>query len=174
MVRINDILGITFLVIASSALFSRNGDSYTLQNLQTTPRQFYKVQTDFNLENIARIENARERLTSLSDIVRSKTLSFERQKTDEKIGLWSAKKAEAGALLSQLNKIVQEGVKWESYSPRVRGIIKRKRGYDPVDVEAIARGKKAGPIIPNIESLINTIDQNILKLNKSYSSLESI
>ena len=175
MVRIDDVLGLSLLVIASSTLLkSSNGDPYSLKKLQTTPRQFYKVQTDFNLENIARIENARERLISLSDTVRSKTLSLEKQKVEQQKALLQSSKSEYGALLSQLEKLVRSGQQMESYSPRIRGIIMRKKGYDPVDYEAIERGKKAGGFIPGIQNIINTIDQNILKLNKSYSSLESI
>ncbi len=76
--------------------------------------------------------------------------------------------------LSQLSKFVQTGYRYETYSPRVRGIIMRKKGYDPIDYGAIERGKKASGFIPGIQNIINTLDQNILKLNKSYSSLESI
>lgn len=175
MVRINDILGLSLLVIASSTLLkSRNGDPYSLKNLQVSPKEFYQVKTDFNLENIARIQDSRERLTALSSAVRDQTLKFERQKADQKLSIWGSKKAEAGALLSQLEKFVQTGYKHETYSPRVRALIGKRRGYDPVKPELIERGKKARGFIPGIENIINTIDQNILKIKSNYSSLESI
>ncbi len=175
MVRINEILGLSLLVIASSTLLkSRNGDPYSLKNLQVSPKEFYEVKTDFNLENIARIQDSGVRLTTLSSAIRDQTLKLEKQKAEQKLSILGSKKAEAGALLSQLSKFVQTGYSQQTYSPRVRSIIMRKKGYDPVDYEAIERGKKAGGFIPGIQNIINTIDQNILKIKSDYSSLESI
>lgn len=171
MVRINDILGISLLVIiAGSTLLSKNRGSYQLQNQQITPRQFYKPQIDFNLKNIATIENAKQRLES----IRTKTLSFEKQKTEQQKSLLQATKSEYGSLISSLENLVREGQKASGFSPRVRKIVISKRGYDPVDPLDIERGKKAGNLIKEFQNVINKIDQNILKLNKSYSSLESI
>ena len=170
MVRIDEVLGISLLVIASSALFSKNRGSYSLQNQNISAREFYRPQIDFNLENIATIENAKQRLES----IRSKTLSFEKQKTEQQKSLLQATKSEYGSLISSLESLVRQGQKASGFSPRVRKIIISKRGYDPVDPLVIERGKKAGGLIKEFQNVINKIDQNILKLNKSYSSLESI
>jgi len=172
MVGINDLLGLSLLVITSSSLLKPGGNipySYQLAQSPTTEK-FYKARQNINFEAIQNITSAQDKLQD----IRSQTLQQEKFKTEAKINILESEKSKAGALLSQLSKFVQTGYSQQTYSPRVRGIIMRKKGYDPVDYEAIERGKKASGFIPGIQNIINTLDQNILKLNKSYSSLESI
>ena len=172
MVGINDLLGLSLLVIASSSLLKPGGNiphSYQLSQSPIT-ENFYKARQNINFEAIQNITSAQDKLQD----IRSQTLQQEKFKTEAKINILQAEKSKAGALLSQLSKFVQTGISHQTYSPRVRGIIMNKRGYDPVKPELIERGKKASGFIPGIQNIINTLDQNILKLNKSYSSLESI
>ena len=90
------------------------------------------------------------------------------------MNILQAEKGKTSALLSQLQKFVQLGRGQETFSPRVRGIIMRKRGYDPVDYEAIERGKQASAIIPQITNIYKKLDENISSLRNRYSSLEAI
>ena len=54
------------------------------------------------------------------------------------------------------------------------GLTLRKKGYDPVDQQAIERGKKASQEILKIDQLIKSYDQGILKAQKQYSNLETL
>jgi len=172
MVGINDLLGLSLLVIASSTLLKPGGNipySYELSKSPITSG-FYKARENINFEAIESITAAQDKLQD----IRSQTLQQEKFKTEAKINILQAEKSKAGALLSQLSKFVQTGYSQQTFSPRVRGIIMSKKGYDPVDYTAIERGKKASGFIPEIQNIINTLDQNILSLRNRYSSLEAI
>ena len=172
MVGINDLLSLSLLVIASSTLLKPGGNipySYELSKSPITSG-FYKARENINFEAIESITAAQDKLQD----IRSQTLQQEKFKTEAKINILQAEKSKAGALLSQLSKFVQTGYSQQTFSPRVRGIIMSKKGYDPVDYTAIERGKKASGFIPEIQNIINTLDQNILSLRNRYSSLEAI
>jgi hypothetical protein len=169
MVGINDLLGLSLLVIASSTILKPGRNIPYSYNLSQSPitENFYKTRQNINFQAIKNITSAQDKLQD----IRSQTLQQEKFKTEAKINILESEKNKAGALLSQLQKFVQLGYKQESYSPRLR----RKFGNLTPEVEAtIQRGKQALEFIPGIKNIINTLDQNILKLNKSYSSLESI
>jgi len=172
MVGINDLLLGSLIVIASSSLIKRNGDipySYQLANLPIT-KSFYQARQAINFEAVQDITDAQDRLQN----IRSQTLQQEKFKTEAQVNILQAEKGKTSALLSQLQKFVQLGRGQETFSPRVRGIIMRKRGYDPVDYEAIERGKQASAIIPQITNIYKKLDENISSLRNRYSSLEAI
>jgi len=172
MVGINDLFGFALVLAAGSTLLRRNGDipySYQLANLPIT-KSFYQARQAVNFEAVQDITDAQDRLQN----IKSQTLKQEKFKTEAQVGILQAEKGKASALLSQLQKIVQTGYSQETYSPRVRTTIMKKRGYDPVDYAAIERGKQAKEIIPKITNIFQQLDQNILSLRKRYSSLEAI
>ena len=172
MVGINDLFGFALVFAVGSTLLRRNGDipySYQLANLPIT-ESFYKARQAVNFEAVQDITEAQDRLQN----IRSQTLQQEKFKTEAQVGILQAEKGKASALLSQLQKIVQTGYRHETYSPRVRGIIMNKRGYDPVKPELIERGKQAKAIIPQVTNIFQKLDENISSLRKKYSSLEAI
>ena len=172
MVGINDLFGFALVLAAGSTLLRRNGDipySYQLANLPIT-KSFYQARQAVNFEAVQDITDAQDRLQN----IRSQTLQQEKFKTEAQVGILQAEKGKASALLSQLQKIVQTGYGEQTFSPRVRGIIMRKKGYDPVDYAAIERGKQAKAIIPQITNIYKKLDENISSLRKRYSSLEAI
>jgi hypothetical protein len=172
MVGINDLFGFALVLAAGSTLLRRNGDipySYQLANLPIT-KSFYQARQAVNFEAVQDITEAQDRLQN----IRSQTLKQEKFKTEAQVGILEAEKSKAGALISQLQKIVQTGYRHETYSPRVRGIIMNKRGYDPVKPELIEKGQQAKTIIPQITNIVQKLDENILSLRKKYSSLEAL
>jgi hypothetical protein len=172
MVGINDLFGFALVLAAGSTLLRRNGDipySYQLGNLPIT-KSFYQARQAVNFEAVQDITDAQDRLQN----IRSQTLQQEKFKTEAQVGILQAEKGKAGALISQLQKIIQTGYKHETYSPRVRALIGKRRGYDPVKPELIQRGKQAQEVLPQITNIVQQLDQNILSLRNRYSSLEAI
>ena len=175
MVRIDEILGLALVIAVGSTLIgSKKGYSYQKENLSITTNQFYKPQLDFNLQSIASIKDARTRLLSLGDKIKSITLDQEKQKTQYQVDYLQTRKKEAGAILSQLQKIKDIGSMFERYSPRVRGITIRKTGIDPVDQSAIEKGKKASQEIIKIDEIIKNLDFGIISAQKSFQSLQTL
>ena len=167
MVGINDLFGFALVLVAGSSLIRRNGDipySFQLANSPIT-KPFYEARQAVNFEAVQDITAAQDRLQN----IRSQTLKQEKFKTDAQVAILQAEKDKAGVLLSQLQKLVQAGIREETYSPRLR----RKFGKGE-DWEAITRGKQAGQIIPQITNIVQKLDQNILSLRNRYSSLEAI
>ncbi len=169
MVGINDLLGLSLLVIASSTILKSGGNipySYQLAQSPTTEK-FYKARQNINFEAIQNITSAQDKLQD----IRSQTLQQEKFKTEAKINILQAEQGKASQLISQLQKFVQLGYKQETYSPRLR----RKFGNLTPEVEAtIQRGKQAKAIIPQVTNIFQKLDENISSLRNRYSSLESI
>jgi len=167
MVGINDLFGFALVLAAGSSLIRRNGDipySYQLANLPIT-KSFYKARQAINFEAVQDITEAQDRLQN----IRSQTLQQEKFKTEAQVGILEAEKDKAGALISQLQQFVRQGWRERTYSPRIRSIFGR-----PVNVEVIQRGETAQETIPQITSIVQQLDQNILSLRNRYSSLEAI
>ena len=174
MVSLNDLVGLGIVIIGSSLLLNQR-KTYSLKSLPiSSPEEFYKPRLDFNLSSIAAIENAQTRLTVLGKRIKDITLDQEKQKRDYQVNYLETQKRQAGALLSQLQKIERLGSMFQSFSPRIRGLTLRKKGYDPVDQQAIERGKKASQEILKIDQLKKSYDQGILKAQKQYSNLETL
>lgn len=178
MVRIDEILGLALVIAASSSLIgSKKGYSYQKQSIPITSKQFYKPQLDFNLKAISTINDARTKLLSIrgrDQEIRSKIIQQEKQRTQYQVDYLQTQKKQAGALLSQLQKIESLGAMYESYSPRMAANIVNKTGISPIDQTAIARGKQANIVIPKIDELIRSLDLGILSARKSFESLESL
>ena len=173
MVGINDLLIGSLIVIASSSLIKSKVSSIPSQKfVKVAPLydQFYKAKRAINFEAIQDITSAQDKLQQ----IRSETLKQEKFKTDTQIDYLKTEKSRAGALFSQLAKIVEEGRRNRAFSPRVRGIIISRRGYDPVDPVKIELGIKAKADQEKITSFIKDLDQRIINLTTTYSSLEGI
>ena len=168
MVRIDEI---TFglILLGTSFLLANNRDSYTLEKTPIT-QQFYEARKERNFEAIQNITNVQDKLQN----IRSQTLQQEKFKTEKQIDILQSLKDEQGVLLSQLQKIEQIGQRMQGYSPRIRGITIRKKGYDPVNPDAIEAGKKASEQIKTVFSNISKIDLGILSLQKRFQNLKSI
>jgi hypothetical protein len=169
MVGIDEVLLGGLALLVGSSLVTKPRDSYTLTKSPIT-EPFYKARQAVNFEALEEIQGAQDKLED----IRAQTLQQERYKTDTKIDYLTTEKQKAGAYQSELQKLIDIGYGQETYSPRVRGKIMNKYGYDPVDYEAIERGKQAKEQYPLTTEFITGIDQKIISLNKSYSDLESI
>ena len=176
MVRIDELLGLALVIALGSPLVrSKKGGSYSLQNLPVSPpEQFYKPRLDFNLQSIASIKDARTRLLSLGEKIKSQTIAQEKQKTEYQVDYLQTQKKQAGALLSQLQAIADRGAMYESYSPRMAARIANRTGRSPIDKQAIEQGKIASANIGKIDELIQIFDQGILKARQSFESLKSL
>jgi len=85
-----------------------------------------------------------------------------------------SQKQKSNVIISQLKKIIDVGMGYETYSPRVRSIIMRKKGYDPIDYGAIERGKQAQSSTQKITSFIQNLENRITGIKSDYKKLESI
>ena len=170
MVGINDLLLGSLIVIAGSSLINSKVSSIPSQKELSITDQFYKAKKAINFQALQDITSAQDRLQQ----IRSATLTQEKFKTDTQIDYLKTEKSRAGALFSQLAKIVEEGRRNRAFSPRVRGIIISRRGYDPVDPVKIEQGIQAKAVQGKITSFIKDLDQRIINLTNRYSSLEGI
>ena len=169
MVGINDLLLGALIVITGSTLIKKVSSIPSKEGLPISD-QIYQTRQKVNFQALQDITTAQDKLQN----IRSQTLQQEKFKTGFQIDALQTAKSQAGGLLSQLAKVIDQGASAARYSPRVRGIILGKYGYDPVDYEAIKQGQEASKQVPLINEFIKKIDQNIINLNKSYTTLEGI
>jgi hypothetical protein len=192
MVRINDLFGLGIVIAVSSVLLKKGYSDpqtafmergafnqqkaaeaqtkTTLSNLGLTDT-FYRTRQDLNLQAIEDIKSAQDKLAN----IRQQTLFQEQQKTQFEIDYLKAEQQKAQTQLPLLQRIIDVGKGYETYSPRVRGIFMRKRnGYDPVDYGAIERGKQAQTASESLQSFIKNLDSRISNLKSSFQALTSI
>ncbi len=191
MVRINDLFGLGIVIAVSSVLLKKRYSDpqtafmergvfnqqkaaeaqtqTTLSNLGLTDT-FYRTRQDLNLQAIEDIKSAQDKLAN----IRQQTLFQEQQKTQFEIDYLKAEQQKAQTQLPLLQRIIDVGIGYETYSPRVRGIVLRKKGYDPVDYGAIERGKQAQTASDNLQSFIKNLDSRISNLKSSFQALTSI
>jgi len=169
MVGINDLLFGALIIITGSTLIKKVSSLPSKEGLPISD-QIYQTRQKVNFQALQDITSAQDKLQN----IRSQTLQQEKFKTDFQIDALQTAKSQAGGLLSQLAKVIDQGESAARYSQRVRGIVIGKYGYDPMDFEAIKRGQEASKQVPLINEFIKKIDQNIINLNQSYAALESI
>ena len=191
MVRINDLLVVGAVIVASSIVLKRGySDPQTafiqkgiinqqLKAQQTTQNtlgflskidDIYNVRDNINFQAIQDITTAQDKLQQ----IRSQTLAQEKQKAEFQIDYLQTQKQKSNVLISQLKKIIDVGVGYQTYSPRVRGIIMRKKGYDPIDYKAIQRGQQAQTATQKITSFIQDLENRITGIKSDYKKLEAI
>jgi hypothetical protein len=190
MVRINDLLVLGTVIIAGSILKKGYSDPQTsfiqkgIINQQSQAKQttkttlgflskiddIYNVKDNINFQAIQDITTAQDKLQQ----IRSQTLAQEKKKTEFQIDYLQSQKQKSNVIISQLKKIIDVGMGYETYSPRVRSIIMRKKGYDPIDYGAIERGKQAQSSTQKITSFIQNLENRITGIKSDYKKLESI
>ena len=147
MVGINDLLFGALIVITGSTLIKKVSSIPSKEGLPIAD-QIYQTRQKVNFQALQDITTAQDKLQN----IRSQTLQQEKFKTGFQL----------------------DALQTANSSPRVRGIILGKYGYDPVDYDAIKQGQEASKQVPLINEFIKKIDQNIINLNKSYTTLEGI
>jgi len=198
MVRINDLLVLGTVILASSILFKKrysdpevtfiekgiiNQQARAQETIQQTLGSLsqidniYKQKDSISFQAIQDVTTAQDKLQQIRSQlqqIRSQTLAQEKQKTDIQIDYLQTQKQKSNVIISQLKKVIDIGKGEQTYSPRVRGIIMRTKGYDPVDYGAIERGKQAQSSTQSIQSFIKNLDSRISNLKSSFQSLTSI